>query len=70
MKARHYNDTLQQALNYAAADRSDPFAFARAMAHSANGICDSGPDGKNCRYKAEPVRGEYGRIAYTNVQRP
>ncbi len=84
MKARHYNDTYQQALNYANADRSDPFAFARAMAHSRNGVCDSGHDGKDCRYKADVHRErrllpddgrpeherEYFVDVYTNLQRP
>lgn len=58
MKARQYNNTHQLALNYAAADRSDPFTYNRIMAHIKSGLCDDKPAGQgellDCRYKAEP----------------
>lgn len=70
MKARHYNDTLHQALAYAEADASDPFTFNRVMSHSASRICDSNERGDDCRYKAERSVDSNGRARYTNVQRP
>lgn len=84
MKAQHYNDTLPQAYSYAAADKSDPFALSRAIAHIRQGICDDGPRGEDCRYKADAYLetrrlpnkpdgspgDEYQIVAYKNVQRP
>lgn len=49
---------IQGAINYAKFDRSDPFAFARAMSEINNGICTvkvREDDGKPCFYNAEPV---------------
>lgn len=73
MKATQYNDTLRQALAYAEADRSDPFTFNRVMSHIASDICDdavSGREMRDCRYKADRVVGESGRVFFTNLQRP
>jgi hypothetical protein len=42
---------VEGALNYAAADRSDPFAFNRAMTHIKNGICKDG-----ATYEAHPTQ--------------
>ena len=70
MKARHYNDTLYQALAYAEADRSDPFTYSRIMSHIANSICNDRDRGEDSRYKAERVVGANGRVHFTNAQRP
>ena len=70
MKATQYNDTLRQALAYAEADRSDPFTFNRVMSHIANGVCNSNDRGNDCRYKANRIVGESGRVYFTNLQRP
>ena len=70
MKATQYNDTHQQALAYAEADRSDPFTYSRIMSHIANGVCDANDRGEDCRYKAERVVGANGRVHFTNIQRP
>lgn len=70
MKALQYNDTIRHAIAYAEADRSDPFTFNRVMSHIASGICDDGSGGNDCRYKAERVKLESGRIQYINLQRP
>lgn len=45
------------ARNYAAADRSDPFAYARAKAHIACGIAAFYPNGESACYEAEPYIG-------------
>ena len=70
MKATQYNDTHQQALNFAEADRSDPFTYSRIMSHIASGICDDKDRGEDSRYKANRVVDGNGRIYYTNLQRP
>lgn len=77
MKARHYNDTHQQALNYADADKSDPFTYSRVMSHITNGLCDDNGQ-EDCRYKAEPSletriasNGQsYQVTVYRSLQRP
>lgn len=65
------------AFNYAQADRSDPFAYAKAMSHIKNGICDQRFDNKNneqrlCHYEADLtqeqrsfVNGEGKIVEYT-----
>jgi len=72
---------LDGARNYAAADRSDPFAFARCIAHIKCGIASVG-EGKDQYYDAtptpttRPVMMGNGRIEkvphvmYTEVVRP
>ena len=63
---------------YAAADRSDPFAFNRAMSHMKNGISSVGARGEDAFYKAEPYQEtrylpdgrEYLVTVYKNIQRP
>jgi hypothetical protein len=45
----------EAAKRYAEADRTDPFAYARAMAHIRNGIADVDSDG-NPHYDATEVK--------------
>lgn len=51
---------IEAARRYAAADRSDPFAFGRAMAHIKNGIADDRKDRDQpvtaCHYDAEETQ--------------
>lgn len=47
---------LAGARNYAAADRSDPFAFARMMTHIDNGIVSFGLKDGDAIYSAEPYK--------------
>ncbi len=57
MKAKYYNDTHNQALNYATADKSDPFTYSRIMSHIKSGLCDDAVRGirlDEARYTAEP----------------
>ena len=51
---------VEGARHYAAADKNDPFALARAMTHIRVGICTPSQAGEDASYNAEP---------YT-VQRP
>lgn len=47
VKAKHRVRMIGGALRYAAADRTDPFAFRRAMAHIDNGVASMGrPENK------------------------
>ena len=66
---------------YAAADRSDPFSFARGMAHLNAGLCASKTDGSPGGYDAEEYqeprfyemdgeRVDYTVSAFRNVKRP
>ena len=43
---------IESAKRYAAADRSDPFAFSRAMTHINNGIASTLGDGRDACYDA------------------
>lgn len=54
-KPNNRNRLINGARNYALADRSDPFAFARCMTHVNNGIASigSGRDGEDHCYSAE-----------------
>ena len=73
---------LEGAKNYAAFDRSDPFALARCMLHIRNGIAgviDVGPaTGEDAIYSADPFRetrhlpsGEaYFITVFRNIKRP
>ena len=84
MKARHYNNTRDMALAYAAADKSDPFTYHRIIAHNAAGLADDREGHNDCRYKVEicretrkippcpayPEGQEYTITAYRNLQRP
>ena len=69
----------QGAINYALADSSDPFTFARAMTHVGNGIASLGSkDGDDNCYSAEPAKekrelpnGEqYEVTIYRTMRRP
>ncbi len=44
---------IEAAKRYAAADRTDPWIFARAMAHMSNGVCGFTEDGKDAFYSAD-----------------
>jgi hypothetical protein len=84
MKAKHYNDTHQQALAYAAFDASDPFTYSRIMSHIASGLCDNLHDNADHRYKAtvsyesrkfppsplHPEGSEAPVAVYRSIQRP
>ena len=52
MKKSH-SQRAEDARTYAAADKSDPFAFARAMAHMKNGICGFNQNGQDAFYSAD-----------------
>lgn len=66
------------ALRYAAAEKSDPFAFLRALSHMASGICNPTDEGKDGHYDADEVAEEavtvtgatYTKIAHRNISRP
>jgi hypothetical protein len=51
MKTRHER-YVEAAKRYAAADRSDPFAFSRAMTHINNGVASALGDGRDAAYDA------------------
>lgn len=51
MKTRH-DRFVDAARRYSAADRSDPFAFRRAMTHINNGIASTLGDGRDAIYDA------------------
>jgi hypothetical protein len=76
---------VEAAKRYAAADRSDPFAYRRALCHLSNGVAHwnngSPRDPKDGFYDAEEYqetrhmpppfeRTEYKVIAYKNMARP
>lgn len=84
MNANHpsYKRMVKGAARYAAADRSDPFAFARAIAHIHSGVASLGhDDGGPAYYNAEETAAErtvvldgraitYPVTEYKNIQRP
>lgn len=65
------------ALAYALADKSDPFAYGRALAHTANGVASIDGD-KNMFYSAErgseerklPTGETFQVTVYRNATRP
>lgn len=69
---------FQGAANYAAADRSDPFAFNRGMTHTLNGIASVAQDGRDAFYQATPAQEErflpdgqsFHVTVYRNIERP
>ena len=63
---------LNGALNYAKADRSDPFAYSRAMSHINSGVASIGPNGEDSFYDAEPFAdpSKFHTTAYKNIRRP
>lgn len=73
---------VEGAIRYAKADRSDPFAFNRAMSHIQNGICRTPPDkGGDYGYSAKLIKErrsydtgaekiEFFVDAYIDIQRP
>lgn len=79
------NRYIESARRFAAADRSDPFAFSRAMTHIDNGICSALGDGMDAIYDATETTEtrklpdgitlsdgsrEFQVAAYRNVVRP
>lgn len=61
---KHTDRLIAAAANYAKADASDPFCFARCLCHIKSGICESRNEaskeyglelGANAFYNAEPV---------------
>lgn len=50
--AEQYNDMVQGAQRYSQADKSDPFAFRRAMTHIKNGIAGFFFDNNGNRHDA------------------
>lgn len=76
--ARVNERRLQGAINYALADKSDPFTLARCKAHMRNGIVGYCQDGDEAIYSAElvmemrklPDGREYPVTVYRNIQRP
>lgn len=69
---------IEAAKRYAAADKSDPFAFARAMTHLGNGLSGMSQRGEDQFYDADEFREErflpdgraYHVTAYRNLRRP
>jgi hypothetical protein len=69
---------IDGAQRYAAAEKSDPFAFSRAMTHIRNDICRTRPDGEAADYDAEmasemrklPDGTEYQVSVYRSLKRP
>lgn len=86
MSAFHKNsERIEAVKRYAEADRSDPFAFNRAMTHMKNGVCSFLKNGGEAFYDAEEyyeerfiekiVNGERQHEAYNvkcfkNIKRP
>ena len=69
---------IEAAKRYAAADRTDPFAFDRAMAHMVSGVCGFTENGQDAFYSADEFIEErvtltgitYPVTVYRNVVRP
>lgn len=64
---------LSAALRYAAADRTDPFSYNRALSHTKAGLCrtvSQEGESKDCIYDAEEVRDGDGILSYRNITRP
>ncbi|HAX40276.1 MAG TPA: hypothetical protein DCY10_05320 [Clostridiales bacterium] len=69
---------LAGAAAYAAADKSDPFAYARAIAHIKSGVAGVLPNGSDAFYSAEEYPEQrtledgttFNVPAYRNICRP
>jgi len=76
-RAVHHSH-IDAARRFAAADKSDPFAYGRAMAHLRSGLAGYDARGNSCFYDAEeatetrklPDGTEYQARVYRNVVRP
>lgn len=71
-RVRTENQTIMVmgARNYAKANASDPFAFARCMTHIGNGIATyADNDGKPGYYDATEDKNEYGQRTWRNIAR-
>lgn len=68
---------LDGVLNYAKADKSDPFTYRRCMCHYRQGLCKPLQDGSDGHYTAQPTPepriaangAEYVVTIYTNQKR-
>lgn len=72
---RKVHETMMAgAYAYAQADKSDPFAYARAVSHINNGVATPGSSYGAERYmemRTMPITGEKYQVeAYKNVVRP
>jgi hypothetical protein len=75
---RHHNSRVDAAKRYALADKSDPFAFSRAMSHMKNGVCGFLNNGQDAFYTADPIQvtrtlpdgTKYAAVEYVNRVRP
>lgn len=66
MPMRHISpQMLRSAQAYAAAERSDPFALARALTHLRSGVASI-----DATYEAEWDVDSFGRAVWRNVKRP
>ena len=79
VNANRFARQVEGARHYAAADKNDPFAFARCMAHIRAGLCDRDAKNDDASYGAEPytvqrphpVTGEpFAATEYKNRVRP
>jgi hypothetical protein len=69
---------FEGARNYAAAEKSDPFALARALTHIRTGIAGITQHGEDAFYKADAFQeerpslggGSHTVTVYRNMQRP
>lgn len=81
MPAINNNNRVEAARRYAAANASDPFAYARILTHMRNGVASYTEKGQEAFYDATPeqeVRSftinskviEYYVTTYKNIRRP
>lgn len=73
-----HHTQIEAARRYAAADKSDPFAFNRAMTHLKNGLASFDSKGSPCGYDATEINVtrvtttgvEYSAVDYGSRHRP
>lgn len=61
---------IEDAEQFIAFNKSDPFCRNRVYAHMKSGIAGFTESGEDAFYTATPVKGEYGRTTYINVKCP
>lgn len=69
---------LEGARNYAASEKSDPFAYERALTHIVTGVAGLDSQGRDAFYQATPYQEErvtadgtpYMVTVYKNIERP
>lgn len=75
-RSLHSERMLAGCARYAAADRSDPFAYSRAVSHTKSGIADplhayDADEGVEIRrYEANGQTIEYPVTVFSNIKRP